>query len=72
MSNREKWRDSRETCEYIAAALRYDDDAWESGDDSAAVYAEAARLALADGAAPDTLLCWGATSKTIADARGGE
>ena len=61
----EQWRSSRETCEYVAAALEYDDGAWQQGE-ADTIWQEAARYAIADGCDDTDLLCWGYESRTIA------
>jgi hypothetical protein len=60
---REQWASSHECCEYVAAALGWDDDLFGHGDDS--IWVEAARNARAAGMSDGDTLHWGAQSRTV-------
>jgi hypothetical protein len=60
------WADSRETCEFVAEALGYDNEQWEQPDDSDTIWKEAARLAVAAGHA-SSILCWGRERRPVTD-----
>jgi hypothetical protein len=60
---REQWASSHECCEYVAAALGWDDDLFGHGDDS--IWVEAARSARVAGMSDGDTLHWGAQSRTV-------
>ncbi len=62
-NDREQWASSHECCEFVAAALGWDDGLFEDGEDS--VWVEAARNARAAGMSDGDTLHWGAQSRTV-------
>ena len=60
---REQWASSRECCDFIADALGWDDESFESGEK--VIWLDAAKNARAAGIGDGQTLHWGAQSRTV-------